>query len=185
MIASLEDIKKIRRRFGLTQSELAKLSGVSQSLIAKLESGRIDPSFTKVKKIVDVLESINKKSEVKVSDIMTKRIISCSVNELVSKVVQRMRKYNISQLPVLEKYKIVGLVSERVLLDALSGKRDIGSLKVKEIMDEPPPIVSKNTSSRVVSHLLKHFPLVIVSSKGKYEGVITKSDALRIVSKVD
>jgi predicted transcriptional regulator len=49
MFPQLEDIAKKRRRLGLKQAELAKLSGVSQSLVAKLESGRIDSSYTKVK----------------------------------------------------------------------------------------------------------------------------------------
>lgn len=186
MITNLEDIKKIRKRLGLTQSELAKLAGVSQSLIAKLESGRIDPSFTKVRKILDVLESINKKSEQKIADIMSKRIISCKSEDRVSAVVEKMRKDNISQLPVFDKNQAVGMVSERVILEAVSeNKGDVGKLKVRDIMDEPPPIVSKQTSSKVVSHLLKHFPIVMVTSKGKFVGVVTKTDVLRIVSKVE
>ena len=186
MITNLDDIKKIRKRLGLTQSELAKLAGVSQSLIAKLESGRIDPSFTKVKSILDVLEGINKKSEPKIEDIMVKKIIYCKSDDIVKAVVDKMRKHNISQLPVFDKNQAVGLISERIILEAASdNKRDVGKLRVREIMDEPPPIVSRNTSSKVVSHLLKHFPLVMVTSKGKFVGVVTKSDVLRIVSRVD
>jgi len=33
----LEEIKEIRKKFGLTQNELANRAGVSQSLIAKIE----------------------------------------------------------------------------------------------------------------------------------------------------
>jgi predicted transcriptional regulator len=35
---------------------LAKFAGVSQSFIAKIESGKIDPSYSKVKTIFDVLD---------------------------------------------------------------------------------------------------------------------------------
>jgi predicted transcriptional regulator len=45
---TLEDIAKRRRQLGMKQSELAKAAGVSQSLIAKLEAGTIDSSYTKV-----------------------------------------------------------------------------------------------------------------------------------------
>jgi predicted transcriptional regulator len=41
---------------GLTQGQLAKIAGVSQSFIAKIESGKIDPSYSKVKTIFDVLD---------------------------------------------------------------------------------------------------------------------------------
>ena len=51
MFPKLNEISKKRKILGLTQSELAKLAGVSQSLIAKLESGKIEPSYTKVKTI--------------------------------------------------------------------------------------------------------------------------------------
>ncbi len=186
MITNLEEIKKIRKKLGLTQSELAKLSGVSQSLIAKLESGRIDPSFTKVSKILEALESIDKKSEQKTAEIMTKKIIYCDSTDIVSDVVKKMRKHNISQLPVFEKNQAIGMVSERIILEAASeGKKDVSKLKIKDIMDEPSPIVSKNTSSKIVSHLLKHFPLVMVTEKGKFVGVVTKTDILKTVSKVD
>ena len=47
-----EDIGKKRRQLGLKQAELAKMAGVSQSLIAKLEAGTIDSSYTKVKTIL-------------------------------------------------------------------------------------------------------------------------------------
>ena len=50
---------------GLTQTDLAKKANVSQSLIAKIESGKIDPTFTKTKKIFETLSYLEKKEEVK------------------------------------------------------------------------------------------------------------------------
>ncbi|MDH5420035.1 MAG: helix-turn-helix domain-containing protein, partial [Candidatus Bathyarchaeota archaeon] len=63
MLPSLEEVAKKRRILGLTQKQLAKLAGVSQSLIAKLESRKIDPSYTKVKAIFDVIERLEIKTE--------------------------------------------------------------------------------------------------------------------------
>jgi len=37
MTYELEEVKKIRKKLGLTQTELANRAGVSQSLIAKIE----------------------------------------------------------------------------------------------------------------------------------------------------
>jgi len=42
MIMELKDIKTARLRLGITQAGLAGVAGVSQSVIAKIESGRID-----------------------------------------------------------------------------------------------------------------------------------------------
>ena len=65
MFPTLEDIAKRRRQLGLKQSELAKMAGVSQSLIAKLEAGTIDSSYTKVKTIFDILERLEPKQKSK------------------------------------------------------------------------------------------------------------------------
>ena len=58
MFPSPEDIGKKRRQLGLKQADLAKMAGVSQSLIAKLEAGTIDSSYTKVKTIFDILNRL-------------------------------------------------------------------------------------------------------------------------------
>ena len=67
------------------------------------------------------------------------------------------------------------MVSESTILDALLKSK---GAKVKEIMQESPPIVSKTTSIQVVSNLLKHYPMVLVSEEGRLVGLITKSDLL-------
>jgi len=64
MFPPLEEIAKKRRMLGLKQAEIAKLAGVSQSLIAKLESGKIDSSYTKVKTIFDTLERLEVKNKI-------------------------------------------------------------------------------------------------------------------------
>ena len=53
-------VKTIRKQIGVNQTELAKEARVSQSVIARLESGKIDPSYTKMKKIFSALEKLGK-----------------------------------------------------------------------------------------------------------------------------
>jgi|SRR3989344_5001174 len=171
----LDEIKKIRKKIGLTQTGLANRAGVSQSLIAKIESGRIDPTYTKTQKIFAALSDLEKKDEVKAEQIMTTRIISVSPSDFIKETIAKMKKFQISQLPVIDAHKLVGLVSESNILDAMLNSK--GS-NVREVMQEAPPIVSKTTSIQVVSSLLRHFPMVIVSEEGKLVGVITKSDLI-------
>ena len=175
MTYELEEIKKIRKKLGMTQTELANRAGVSQSLIAKIESGRIDPTYTKTKKIFAALSELEKKEEIKAEQIMTGRIISIGPNEPIKEAISKMKKFQISQLPVIEGNKLIGLVSESTILDALLNPK---STRVRDIMQESPPIVSKTTSIQVVSNLLKHYPMVLVSEEGKLIGLITKSDLL-------
>lgn len=45
-------VKEARRRAGLTQTQLAELAGTTQSAIARVESGRSDPRFGQVQKLL-------------------------------------------------------------------------------------------------------------------------------------
>lgn len=175
MTYELEEIKKIRKKLGLTQTELANRAGVSQSLIAKIESGRIDPTYTKTKKIFAALSELEKKEEIKAEQLMTSKIISVAPDTTIKEAIAKMKKYEISQMPVIDNYKLVGLVSESTILDALMTSK---GKTVRDVMQEAPPIVSKTTSIQVISNLLKHYPTVIVSEEGRLVGLITKSDLL-------
>lgn len=175
MTYELEEIKKIRKKLELTQTELANRAGVSQSLIAKIEAGRIDPTYTKTKKIFAALSDLEKKEDIKAEQLMTAKIISVAPSDSTKDSIGKMKKFQISQLPVIDDHKLVGLVSESTILDAMLNSK---GNHVRDIMQESPPIVSKTTSIQVVSSLLKHFPMVAVSEGGKLVGIITKSDLL-------
>ena len=186
----LDDIKKIRKRLGITQIELSRKAGVSQSLVAKIESRRVEPNFNSVRRIFEVLDGLSKKGQLTASEIMVKRIIECRKEDGLLEVIEKMRRYNISQVPVFSGTNAIGLVSESAILDKISlsaaspgPKEGISHLKVEDVMEDCPPIVNPKTPSDVVSGLLRHFPLVLVSEDGRVVGVITKADLLNAASR--
>lgn len=179
----LSDIRKLRKMLGITQSELARLSGVSQSLIAKIESGKVDPSYMKAKKIFEVLESLQKKQSRKVSEIMTRKVISVDEEESVSVAIDLMNKHAISQLPVLSKGEVVGAVSEKLLVHYISNGKEVDELlkkKVKEIMEDPFPTLNEDAPVEVAAKLLNYYPAVLITAKGKMVGIVTRSDLFRM-----
>jgi predicted transcriptional regulator len=171
----LSEIKKIRKSLDLTQTDLSKRANVSQSLIAKIESGKIDPTFTKTKKIFETLNDLENKEEIKAEELMNKKIISILPSNNIKESIDKMRKSGISQMPVIDNHKVIGLVSESTLLDGLMSKKD---KKISDIMEESPPIISKTASTQIISNLLRHYPMVLVSESGKLIGLITKADLL-------
>jgi len=184
MFPTLEDIAKKRRQLGLKQAELAKLAGVSQSLVAKLESGRIDSSYTKVKTIFDVLERLEAKTKIQEEKVVPNKVIGIQKAEPVAKVVALMKDHGYSQIPVFEGKQSVGSIAEKTILrEILAGKdmAQISKLPVEAVMDEAFPQVSEDAPLSLISSLLQTYPAVLVSRKGTVTGIITKADLLRIL----
>jgi predicted transcriptional regulator len=174
----IQEIKAIRKKLGLTQLELAKQSNVSQSLITKIEAGTLDPTYSKVQQIFEVLNSLFKTKEKKAKDIMNKKLIGIKPDTEIPNIIQEMRKHSISQMPVIKNNNCVGLISETILLDAF-GRKDVK--KAEDIMKDCPPIIAQDTSIDIISNLLRVYPIVMVSEKGALIGVITKADILKAI----
>lgn len=184
MYSDLKDIKRLRKHHGLTQAELAKLAGVSQSLIAKIEAGTLDPTFSRTQKIFIVLESLDTKSELQAKDVMRSKLITCEQSSKVTEAVQKMHKYGISQIPVVHEGNVVGFVSEKTVLELITKpKYDLSSARISDVMHDVPPIISEHTGLSAITPLLRYFPIIIVKKKEKITGVITKADMLHALSK--
>jgi predicted transcriptional regulator len=90
-----------------------------------------------------------------------------------------MKMYAISQIPVMDGNEVVGIVTERGILEAFESRGyDISELRAGELMGPPPPIVRRDTHIRAIVELLKQYPAVLVQDEGKIVGIITKSDVV-------
>ena len=184
MFPTLEDIAKRRRQLGLKQSELAKMAGVSQSLIAKLEAGTIDSSYTKVKTIFDVLERLEFKTKTQADKVLHKNVVTVQKNEPISKVVKIMQEYGYSQIPVFDGKHSVGSISEKAILRQIMAGKDleeISKLPTEEIMEEAFPQINEDAPLSLISSLLQTYSGVLVVKKGVVIGIITKADLLRMI----
>ncbi|HSQ49586.1 MAG TPA: CBS domain-containing protein [Candidatus Deferrimicrobiaceae bacterium] len=184
MFPTLEDIAKRRRQLGIKQSELAKAAGVSQSLIAKLEAGTIDSSYTKVKTIFDVLERLEFKNKVQAEKLLHNEVVSVQKTEPVSKVVNLMKECGYSQIPVFDDKQSVGSITEKTIMrQILDGKdlEQISRLPTEKIMEEAFPQINEDAPLPLVTSLLQTYSAVLVSRKGAVIGIITKADLLRML----
>lgn len=184
MFPSLEDIARKRRSLALKQSELAKMAGVSQSLIAKLESGKIDSSYTKVKAIFTILDRLEVKMKVQTGKVLSREVIGVQKDELVSKVVDLMKNYGYSQIPIFDGKLSVGSVSEKAILRQIMGGNDlaqISALPAQEVMEEAFPQVGEDAPMSLISNLLQNYQAILVARNGKVVGIITKADLLRML----
>ena len=178
----LIELKKLRKKLSLTQNELAKRANVSQSLIAKIESGNIDPGYQNAKKLFETLSVLDKKNQLTARELMYRKIISIKDSNTLKEAITTMRKHNISQMPVMKTNRIVGYISESILLNKLI-EGESQSLKVGDIMETAPPILPPNTSQGVIANILQHFPFVLIEEKGELLGIVTKADLLKVIYK--
>jgi predicted transcriptional regulator len=186
MLPPINIIPDRRRKLGLTQIQLAELAGVSQSYIAKLEAGKIEPSYLKVKSIFESLDRLERRKEVQASEIMTPDPIFVQQSASIQETVEIMRKNGFSQLPVFSGDKPVGGVSESTLLDQFLYNEDRippSRKLVKYIMDESWPMVAEDAPLSLLSNMLKYYPAVLVQRKGIVVGIITKADLLGVFNR--
>jgi predicted transcriptional regulator len=174
-------IASLRKRVGISQSELARRSGVSQSLVAKIEAGLLDPSYSKLKAISRAFEKSNAYSSPCASDMMCREVIKLDASDSIAQAIEHMNRHGVSQLPVFAAEALVGTVSESSVLDFVvrrGSNPESMQTRVDQVMSESMPQVPPETGVDALVTLLRHFPAVLVSVKGEIRGIVTKSDLL-------
>jgi cystathionine beta-synthase len=125
------------------------------------------------------LEDEITKAEDLIKDHSDKPLVTVRTEELVSHAIDRLRKYKISQIPVIDVDGFVGSLDETDLFRSYVEDKDIADKPVKEIMGKPYPIVKAATSVDEISKLInKDNQAVLVElAEGKYH-IITKHDII-------
>ena len=172
-------LKKMRIEAGLTQSQLAKMIGVSQAHIAKIEREKVDPRLSTVNRILQILAGGQGK---KCGEIMSRGVLTANPNDKINKVSEVMMRHAVSQLPVVDRDRIIGMITEEGIVRNL--KPNIADETVEKIMEPPLPSVPEDTDLDAIRPLLETHPGVLVTTKGKLAGIITRSDLLKVISNI-
>jgi cystathionine beta-synthase len=123
-------------------------------------------------------EEITKAEDV-IKDHIEKPLIIVRTEELVSHAIERMRKYKISQIPVIDTSGFVGSLDETDLFRSYVENKDIADKPVREIMGAPYPVVKLGTPIEEVSKLFSkdNQAVLIDLGNGKHH-IITKYDII-------
>ena len=114
---------------------------------------------------------------IKVKELMTQRIIVASPEKQVSEVLGMMRKNDIHELPVVERNKLIGIVTYAYLIK----RRKIAlTSQVRNVMVSPPSISQDDSLITVSDVLLTNgFRAVPVIEKKGIAGVVSRTDVIR------
>ena len=183
VLPRLEYIKQARIRLGITQRRLAALTGVSTSMVNQIESGRCKPSYETARKIFEILGSLEGRTSMKVGDVCSRNLISVQKELRLHTAIDVMRKNSISQIPVFDGSKVVGILTEDTLARVMVEKdeKDLRNVPAAEYMDSPPPIVDVATPAKAVIPLVRFAKCILVSEKGNVIGIMTITDTLKMV----
>lgn len=123
-------------------------------------------------------ENITKAEDV-IKDHIDKELIVVRTEELVSHAIERMRKYKISQIPVVDINGFVGSVDETDLFRSYVADKNVAEKPIKEVMGKPFPIVKLGTPIEEVSKLFsKENDAVLVDLGNGHHHIITKYDII-------
>jgi cystathionine beta-synthase len=125
------------------------------------------------------LEDEVTKAEDVIKDHIDKQLIIARTEELVSHAIERMRKYKISQIPVIDVTGFVGSVDETDLFQSYVHDKNAADKPIREVMGKPYPIVQLGTSIDEVSKLFtrENAAVLLDLGNGKHH-IITKYDII-------
>jgi predicted transcriptional regulator len=183
MLPRLEYIKQARIRIGITQRKLATLTGISTSMINQIESGRCKPSYETARKIFEILGSLEGQSSMKAGDICSRNLISVQKYETLNTAIDKMRSNSISQIPVFDGSRVVGILSEDGLAKSMVEKdeKKMLNMAISMVMETPPPVVDVSTPAKALVPLVRFAKCVLISEKSTVVGIITVTDTLKMV----
>ena len=132
----------------------------------------------------------------RIRDFMSTNVIAADEKTSIHDARKIMKAHRIRRLPVLKKNKLVGLVTEHMLLEASPSPATslsihelhylLAKMTVQDIMVKNPYTISPNMPAEEAMQVGKEngygaFPVV---EDGRLVGIVTESDIVRIMTRV-
>lgn len=123
----------------------------------------------------------------KIGLVMTSFPYCVDVSDTVAKIERMMDDHDIRHLPVQEKGKVVGIISERDLhhvVNRTATLEEKANIRARDVMVGDPFLVAFQTPLKQVASAMaeRHIGSAIVIRRGKLAGIFTVVDACRVLS---
>ncbi len=121
-----------------------------------------------------------------VKDVMNRNVIVAKPDVTVREASKVMAKFHIGSLIIQSAGKIIGIMTERDVLQAVATGKDPETTLVEEIMSKnvitiEPDKKIEDAVELMIEHKIKKLPVV---SEGKLVGIITASDIIVVEPKL-
>ena len=112
-----------------------------------------------------------------------KPLVSVFAEELVSHAIAKMRKFGISQIPVIKDKTFVGSVDDSAIYQSLVEHPELSDAPISSIMGPAFPIVNNGTSVEELCKLInKDTPAVLVKISDDSHHIVTRYDIISAMS---
>ena len=112
----------------------------------------------------------------------SRELISVSAESKVTEVIGVLKLHGVSQLPVVDNNKLIGIISERQLLErALKGNRS--NVAVGDFVEANYCTISHETDISVLTDLFRRSKVAIVLKDGTPTDIITRIDLIDFISR--
>ncbi|KKM07160.1 hypothetical protein LCGC14_1736710 [marine sediment metagenome] len=181
------EIKNLRKKLNINQKELGEKLKIPQSTISRIESGRIDPPYSKFKKIFEFLqkERIERESlgaKRAAEHIMSKKVYFINSKSSIKDAIALMNEYSISQVPIIEKGQNVGSITSKKIQKLITDNPGLINADISTIQELPFPEIERSWNVKEISNLLITYSAVLVRDYNAYVGIITDSDLLKLTN---
>jgi len=125
--------------------------------------------------------------ELRVSDIMTRHVISVGPETTLAAIAKVMIDNDIGCVLVMEENKPIGIITERDIVKAVSQKQNPLKVKAKDIMSSPlititPDATISEASRKMAKHKIERLPVMLGN---KLVGIITTRDIIKVSPEAD
>jgi CBS domain-containing protein len=117
-----------------------------------------------------------------VRDTMSKAIRSVRPSSSAHEAVEKMIKFNVGSILVMDGEKLVGIITERDIITKIAEQcMDPRSIQAKDIMSRPVVTISEDVTLEEAAQLMakKNIKKLVATREGKVVGVMTQTDIVR------
>ena len=110
-------------------------------------------------------------------------LVTVFAEELVSHAIGKMRKFGISQIPVIKDNEFVGSIDDSVIYQTLVEQPELRDAAISSIMGPVFPVVKSGTHLEELCKLInKHTPAVLVEMEDGTKHIVTRYDIISAMS---
>lgn len=127
-------------------------------------------------------------SELKVGDIMTKKVIVIDKGSPLADAAKMMEKHNIGSIIVVDGKRAIGIITERdIVRKVIAQGKDPSKINVDSIMSKPlrvirPTAIIEEAAKAMKNNKVKRLP--VINDNNELIGIISESDLTRLLPSV-